>query len=116
MGLYMGRGAIIVSFLGCYAVTTCIAGYVSGSLYCRSSGKLWIRTMLYTAGLFPGICCTVALVLNIVALLYKSLAAIPFSSIISVVLIWLFVGFPLAVVGTLVGRNWCPRHCFVPCH
>jgi len=104
--LYMGRGAIIVSFLGCYAVTSCIAGYVSGSLYARSNGKSWIRTMLYSAALFPGICTTVALALNVVALLYKSLAAIPFTSIITVVLIWLFVAFPLCVIGTLVGRNW----------
>jgi len=31
--LYMGRGAIIVSFLGVYTATSLVAGYVSGALY-----------------------------------------------------------------------------------
>ena len=52
--LYMGRGAIIVSFIICYALTSLVAGYTSGALYCRSQGPNWIKTMLHTAALFPG--------------------------------------------------------------
>ena len=33
--LYMGRGAIIVSFLVAYCLTSVVAGYTSGSLYAR---------------------------------------------------------------------------------
>merc|ERR1719197_1126987 len=85
--LYMGRGAIIVSFIICYALTSLVAGYSSGALYCRSQGTSWIKTMLYTAGLFPGLCLALTLVLNSVALMYKSLAAVPFTSILMVLLI-----------------------------
>ena len=54
--LYMGRGAIIVSFIICYSLTSVVAGYSSGALFCRSQGGTWIKTMMLTAGLFPGWC------------------------------------------------------------
>ena len=104
--LYMGRGAIIVSFIICYALTSLVAGYSSGALYCRSQGTSWIKTMLYTAGLFPGLCLALTLVLNSVALMYKSLAAVPFTSILMVLLIWVFLAVPLCIIGTILGRNW----------
>eukprot|EP00316_Scyphosphaera_apsteinii_P000992 CAMPEP_0119321780 /NCGR_PEP_ID=MMETSP1333-20130426/56417_1 /TAXON_ID=418940 /ORGANISM="Scyphosphaera apsteinii, Strain RCC1455" /LENGTH=521 /DNA_ID=CAMNT_0007328835 /DNA_START=14 /DNA_END=1576 /DNA_ORIENTATION=- len=112
--LYMGRGAIIVSFLVCYCITSLVAGYTSGALYSRCQGKSWIRTMLYTVAIFPGLCFSLTLLLNTVALAYGSLANIPFTSTVSVVLIWLFVSCPLCVIGTLVGRNWSGTSS-VPC-
>jgi transmembrane 9 superfamily protein 3 len=62
--------------------------------------------MLYTAGLFPGLCLALTLVLNSVALMYKSLAAVPFTSILMVLLIWVFLAVPLCIIGTILGRNW----------
>jgi len=103
--LYIGRGLIIISFLVCYALTSFIAGYVSGALYSRSGGRSWIPTMVYTCGIFPGLCFCLTMMLNAVALFYKSLAAIGFTSILSVVLIWLLVACPLCLVGTIAGRH-----------
>ncbi len=48
------RGTILTAFIVCYALTSCVSGYVSGSLYARHDGKHWIRCMLLTAALFPG--------------------------------------------------------------
>ena len=62
--------------------------------------------MVYTATLFPAAGFAVTLCLNTVALLYKSLAAIGVSSLLSVVLMWLLIACPLCVVGTILGRNW----------
>ena len=103
---YMGRGAIIVSFIVCYALTSVVGGYVSGSLYSCSHGETWIRTMILTASLFPGVCFVITMVLNFVAFMYRSLAAVPFSSVVAVLLIWAFIAFPLCIVGTILGRNW----------
>jgi len=104
--LYMGRGAILVSFIVCYSVTSLVAGFTSGSLYSRSHGRAWIPTMLYAGSIYPVCCFAIMLMLNIVALMYHSLAAIPFTSILSVMLIWLFVSLPLTVLGTILGRNF----------
>lgn len=104
--LYVGRGAIVTVFIVCYAFTSFIAGYVSGSLYGRNDGKHWIKSMLLTASFFPFMCFGIGFVLNIVAISYRSLAAIPFGTMVVVFIIWAFISFPLALLGTVIGRNW----------
>ncbi|KAM3714682.1 hypothetical protein ACB098_01G356100 [Castanea mollissima] len=104
--LYIGRGAIITTFIVCYALTSFISGYVSGGMYSRHGGKNWIKSMILTASLFPFMCFGIGFILNTVAIFYGSLAAIPFGTMVVVFVIWAFISFPLALLGTVVGRNW----------
>ncbi|XP_022945976.1 transmembrane 9 superfamily member 1-like [Cucurbita moschata] len=104
--LYVGRGAIITTFIVCYALTSSLSGYVSGGMYSRHGGKSWIKSMILTASLFPFMCFGIGLVLNTIAIFYGSLAAIPFGTMVVVFVIWAFIYFPLALLGTVVGRNW----------
>jgi transmembrane 9 superfamily protein 3 len=104
--LYVGRGAIVTTFIVCYALTSFISGYVSGGLYSRNDGKHWVKSMILTASLFPFLCFGIGFTLNIVAIFYRSLAAIPFGTMVVVFIIWAFISFPLALLGTVVGRNW----------
>ncbi|KAJ6942056.1 transmembrane 9 superfamily member 1-like [Populus alba x Populus x berolinensis] len=104
--LYVGRGAIVTTFIICYALTSFIAGYVSGGMYSRHGGKNWIKSMILTACLFPFMCFGIGFILNTIAIFYGSLAAIPFGTIMVVFVIWAFISFPLALLGTVVGRNW----------
>jgi transmembrane 9 superfamily protein 3 len=103
---YEGRGTIITVFIVCYALTSFVGGYVSGGFNARHSGKRWIKTMLLTAGLFPGAVFGVAFFLNTVAIFYHSLAAVPFGTMVVILLMWSFISFPLVLFGTVVGRNW----------
>ncbi|KZV30902.1 transmembrane 9 superfamily member 1 [Dorcoceras hygrometricum] len=104
--LYIGRGAIATTFIVCYAFTSFISGYVSGGMYSRHGGKNWIKSMILTASLFPFMCFGIGFILNTVAIFYGSLAAIPFGTMVVVFIIWAFISFPLALLGTVVGRNW----------
>ncbi|MQM16771.1 hypothetical protein Taro_049733 [Colocasia esculenta] len=104
--LYIRRGAIITTFIVCYAFTSFVSGYVSGGLYSRSGGQNWITTMILTASLFPFMCFSIGFIINTVAIFYGSLAAIPFGTMVAVFVIWAFISFPLALLGTVVGRNW----------
>ncbi|KAF3337719.1 transmembrane 9 superfamily member 3-like protein [Carex littledalei] len=104
--LYIGRGTIVTTFIVCYALTSFISGYVSGALYSRNGGKHWIKAMILTASLFPFMCFGIGLVLNTIAIFYRSLAAIPFGTMVVVFVMWAFISFPLALLGTVVGRNW----------
>ncbi|KAH9544257.1 hypothetical protein CY35_13G109100 [Sphagnum magellanicum] len=104
--LYIGRGAIVTTFIVCYALTSFISGYVGGGFYSRNDGKHWIKSMLLTASLFPFTCFGIGFALNTVAIFYHSLAAIPFGTMVVVLVIWTFISFPLALLGTVVGRNW----------
>ncbi|KAG5387314.1 hypothetical protein IGI04_038784 [Brassica rapa subsp. trilocularis] len=100
------RGAIVTTFIVCYALTSFISGYVSGGMYSRSGGKHWIKCMVLTASLFPFLCFGIGFLLNTIAIFYGSLAAIPFGTMVVVFVIWGFISFPLALLGTVVGRNW----------
>ncbi|KAK4745129.1 hypothetical protein SAY87_011441 [Trapa incisa] len=104
--LYVGRGAIVTTFILCYAFTSFISGYVSGGMYSRNGGKSWIKSMVITASLFPFMCFGISFILNTIAIFYGSLAAIPFGTIVVVFVIWAFISFPLALLGTVVGKNW----------
>ncbi|KAM7265651.1 hypothetical protein ACFE04_003334 [Oxalis oulophora] len=104
--LYVGRGAIVTTFIVCYALTSFISGYVSGGMYSRHGGKNWIKSMILTASLFPFMCFGIGFTLNTIAIFYGSLAAIPFGTMVVVFVIWAFISFPLALLGTVVGKNW----------
>jgi len=102
---YEDRGTIATTFIVCYALTSFIAGYGGGGFYARNGGKAWMQVLFLTAGLFPGICFTFILLLNFVAVVYNSLAYIPFWTMVTVFLIYAFISFPLTLLGTLIGRN-----------
>jgi hypothetical protein len=60
--------------------------------------------VLATATLLPACVFVTMLSLNFVSLYYGTINTIPFSMIVWMVLLWLFVSLPLVVGGTLVGR------------
>jgi len=107
--LFVERGTIVTVFIVCYALTSFVGGYVSGGFYLRNEGKAWIKAMLLTAGLYPGITMSIAFALNTVAIAYHSLAAVPFGTMVVVALLWSFISFPLCLLGTVIGRNWNGR-------
>lgn len=43
--------------------------------------------------------------INFVAIYYKASRAIPFGTMVVVVLLWTFVTLPLTMVGAVLGRN-----------
>lgn len=104
--LFEERGTILTVSIVTYALTSFVGGYVSGGLYAAMDGKSWMRAMMLTAVLFPGVCCGIALGLNTIAIGYGSLAAVPFGYIVIVVLLWAFLSIPLCVLGTVVGRKY----------
>ncbi|XP_075477935.1 transmembrane 9 superfamily member 1-like [Primulina tabacum] len=104
--LYIRRGAIVTTVIVCHAFTSFISGYVSGGMYSRHGGKKWIETMILTASLFPFMCFGIGFISNAVAIFYGSLAAIPFRAMVTVFIIWAFISFPLALLGTVIGRKW----------
>eukprot|EP00002_Diphylleia_rotans_P017514 TRINITY_DN3400_c0_g1_i2.p1 TRINITY_DN3400_c0_g1~~TRINITY_DN3400_c0_g1_i2.p1 ORF type:complete len:583 (+),score=84.59 TRINITY_DN3400_c0_g1_i2:58-1806(+) len=103
--LYKGRGSITTVSIVLYALTSIIGGFVSGAILKRHLCNNWVRNVFLTACIFPGFCVAVGLFLNMIALYYHSLAAIPFGTMLSVFMIWAVVAFPLTVGGAILGRN-----------
>jgi transmembrane 9 superfamily protein 3 len=106
IGFYQQRGSVVTALIVCYALTSIIGGYVSGSTYVKNGGKKWIRTMVVTASLLPGAASILSLLLNIVGWSYGSTSAIPFATLFVILLLWLIISMPLTFAGTVVGRHW----------
>jgi len=103
---YRTRGSMLTAFIFLYAITSFIGGYGSGGFYARNGGKHWIKSMLVTGGLFPGICFAMAFLLNFIAIGYGTLGAFPAGTVFAVLAIWLFISYPMTFVGTVFGKNW----------
>jgi transmembrane 9 superfamily protein 3 len=112
--LYLERATILTASIFLYAVTSLISGFFSGSYYAKYGGKAWVRAMIVTAGLWPGIVGGTVFAINLIAI-YKGLSkAIPFFTMVALAAIWLFLVFPLTLVGAIVGRNMAGEPNF-PC-
>ena len=88
-----------------YALTSIIGGYYSGSYYSKYRGKNWIRTMVFTACLFPLVTTVIGLFVNFFAIVYQAQTAVPFGTMCAMAAIWMFVTVPLVFIGTIIGRN-----------
>merc|ERR1712165_159784 len=64
-----------------------------------------IRQMLMSAFLLPTLVCGTAFLVNFIAIYYHASRAIPFTTMIAVASICIFVILPLTLVGTVLGRN-----------
>ena len=103
--LYTERGSILSTVIFVYAATSPLNGYFGGSLYSRQGGKQWIKQMICGALFLPSMISGLALVINCIAIYYHASRAIPFTSILAVIAICLFIILPLSLIGTIVGRN-----------
>lgn len=71
----------------------------------RPAGTNWVRNVLTTTMLFCGPLLAMFSYLNSVAWAYGTTAALPFGTIVIIVIIWALVTFPLTVVGGIMGKN-----------
>ncbi len=76
-----------------YAFTSCIAGYVSANLFKNIGGHNWVWNIVLTSSFFalPFFC--VWSFVNTVAWIYQSTQALPFTTIVLIMCIWL-IGEP----------------------
>ncbi|KAK2973155.1 hypothetical protein RJ640_009578 [Escallonia rubra] len=99
------RGALFTALVVIYALTSGIAGYTGASYYCQLEGTNWVRNLLLTGSLFCGPLFLTFCFLNTVAIAYSATAALPFGTIVVIVLIWALVTSPLLVLGGIAGKN-----------
>eukprot|EP01135_Chromosphaera_perkinsii_P004561 Nk52_evm31s288 gene=Nk52_evmTU31s288 len=88
-----------------YAITSFVAGYVSGYWYRKLGGERWTWNLVLTAITFAGPFFLVWSVMNSVAWAYQSTQALPYTTVIILLVLWIGVGFPLNVVGGIIGKN-----------
>ncbi|KAM1116184.1 hypothetical protein TB2_006614 [Malus domestica] len=108
------RGALFTSLVFIYTLTSIIAGYTASAFHNQFSVTGWERSVLLTAILYLGPLFVTSSILNTVAISYGATAAIPFGTLLAILLIYAFLVIPLLAFGGVIG--YCIRSEFqAPC-
>ncbi|KAK5787972.1 hypothetical protein VI817_010468 [Penicillium citrinum] len=97
------RGGFVSVGMGLFVFAGVFSGYFSGRLYKTFGGSTWRKNTLITALLFPGLTFALVLVLNLFVWAQASSTAIPFSTLIGLLALWLLIQVPLVYLGSWVG-------------
>ena len=97
------RGALIMAELLFFVLMGSVNGYVTARLYKTFKGKAWQFATLCTALGFPGLCFGLFFLLDIIAWIYGSSDAVPFTSMLVLVVLWIGISAPLVFVGAYFG-------------
>lgn len=97
------RGALLTTILLLFAMTGILAGLVSGRLYKMFCGEHWKKNACGTALLFPTIAFMLFFTINLLILSEESSGAVPFTSLLELLLIWFGISVPLTFLGSAIG-------------
>merc|ERR1712232_1075072 len=97
------RGALLMAQLLLYVLMGSLAGFTTARLYKTFKGKSWQRATSLTAILFPGVCFAVFFCLDIMAWTQRSSDAVPFTTMVVLLLLWFGISTPLVFLGAYFG-------------
>eukprot|EP01006_Ploeotia_vitrea_P034206 TRINITY_DN65723_c9_g16_i1.p2 TRINITY_DN65723_c9_g16~~TRINITY_DN65723_c9_g16_i1.p2 ORF type:complete len:675 (+),score=326.36 TRINITY_DN65723_c9_g16_i1:24-2027(+) len=107
------RGSLLVAILTLFVLTGSFSGYVATTLYRSFQMTRWKRNALFTALMFPGACFTVFFGLDLALWAESSSAAVPFSTLVGLQLLWFGIATPLVYFGALLASRkpaWEPPY------
>ncbi|XP_018325804.1 transmembrane 9 superfamily member 4 [Agrilus planipennis] len=102
------RGALTTATLFLYCFMGLIAGYFSARLYKTMKGREWKRAAFLTATLYPSIIFGTCFFLNFFILGKASSGAVPFSTMVSLIMMWFCISLPLVYLGYYFGYRKQP--------
>lgn len=97
------RGGLLTTFILLYVVMGSFAGYYSARVYKLMSGKLWKRSTVLTAMLYPVLMGSFYIFINFMVASEGSSATVPFTTLLSMLALWFGVSAPLVFVGSYFG-------------
>ncbi|MCJ1347503.1 hypothetical protein MMC31_005728, partial [Peltigera leucophlebia] len=99
------RGGFVSVGMGLFIFAGIFSGYYSSRVYKTFGGLNWRNNTLMTALLFPGLLFSSTFVLNLIVWYQASSTALPFSTLISLLALWLLIQLPLVYVGSWYGHH-----------
>uniref|UniRef100_A0A1B0A641 Transmembrane 9 superfamily member n=1 Tax=Glossina pallidipes TaxID=7398 RepID=A0A1B0A641_GLOPL len=102
------RGALMTSGIFMYVFMGTIAGYFAARLYKTMKGREWKKSAFLTATLYPGIVFGTGFFLNFFIWDKQSSGAVPFATMISLLLLWFGISVPLVYLGYYFGYRKQP--------
>jgi transmembrane 9 superfamily protein 2/4 len=97
------RGALLMAELLFYVLMGVVSGYVTARFYKTFKGKAWQKATVCTALGFPGLCFICFFLMDIMAWSYGSTDAVPFTTILVLLVLWFGISTPLVFLGAYFG-------------
>ncbi|KAI1925055.1 Transmembrane 9 super member 2 [Ophidiomyces ophidiicola] len=97
------RGFLGTVILLLYTLLGFVGGYVSSRTYKSFGGEAWKRLIISTPLAVPAIVFCVFFALNFLLWVKGASGAVPFSTMIVILLIWFVISVPLSVAGSWIG-------------
>jgi len=94
------RGGLTTAGIVLFVVMGVFAGYSSTRNYKMLKGQAWKKNTIMTAFFFPGVIFGIFFILNFFIWAKKSSAAVPFTTMLSIVALWFCISVPLAFFGS----------------
>ena len=103
-------GSVYITAIILYSLTNAVSGFVSSGLYSQIGDGQWAWNIITTSTVFFVPFFLISVILNIIASIYHTTHALSPSTLVFLLSIYLFVGFPLTVVGGIAGRHMWPPY------
>ncbi|XP_012443097.1 transmembrane 9 superfamily member 5 isoform X2 [Gossypium raimondii] len=97
------RGTLCTALVILYSLTSVVAGYTTASFHCQFAETGWERSVLLAGIMYAGPLFVIGSILNVVAVSYGATAALPFGTIMVIILLYAFLTIPLLVLGGVIG-------------
>ena len=97
------RGALLMAELLLFVLMGTVAGYVTARLFKALKGKAWQYATVCTAVAFPGFAFFMFFIMDIMAWIQGSSDAVPFTTILVLLVLWFGISTPLVFLGAYFG-------------
>lgn len=97
------RGSLATAMILLYAIFGFVGGYVSARVYKSLGGEAWKQNIALTPLLVSGIVFSVFFFLNLFLWASKSSGAVPFSTMLVIIIIWFVISVPSSFAGSWTG-------------
>eukprot|EP00051_Salpingoeca_urceolata_P004593 m.66175 g.66175 ORF g.66175 m.66175 type:complete len:632 (-) comp13723_c0_seq1:123-2018(-) len=97
------RGALMTEAIVAFVLAGAYAGFHAGRFYRTFGGQNWKQQALLLALFFPGLVFGLGFLLNLLIWGKQSSGAVPFTTMIALLLIWFGVSVPLVTAGFFFG-------------
>jgi len=97
------RGYLMITLLLLYVFMGFVAGYTTACMYKTFKGKSQQKATTLVAFGFPGIAFTVFFILNLFTIAQRNGDAVPFHTMLTLVVLWFGISTPLVFYGAYIG-------------
>lgn len=97
------RGGFISFGFALFVFAGSLSGYFSARIYSTFGGSKWRLNAIVTATLFPGLIFATVFILNLFVWAQASSTAIPLTTLVGLLALWLFIQLPLVYLGNWYG-------------